>query len=1044
MTLRAAASSPLPQTPVARRTFLQSLGAAAALSALPTRPLYGASADASPSPVADGTAPIIFWDPADVLICGSTLFACDLALQSARAGQRTVLVMDRVNPFFEGIACLRSWVPAADVPRTPPLLRSVLENPVTCETTNGRAYFNPSKAALEIEDQLTTAGVRFFYNAAAAAALGHQGQLAGVVFGGKTGLFAIEAQVIVDATAEATVARAAGARFTPVSGPRHYHYVADLAQPVAPRQTHYTATNGAEVSVEIHHYYATFDVVLDSRSAGPLAFAEDFTAVYAAALECRWEGAEKRFRGADACLARGGDRLEISERGRVAGLDTLLVFGPHGIAGNTKGSLVLRDPLALFAAFPRALDGLRAARRPLPSPRPVYELWNKGVPADAAPAADLAHSLRDPGFDEPETSVAPVRFPPPAVTLTSEVIVAGGGTSGNAAAYACAGLGLTTFCLERGCELGGTNTIGGVTKLWFGNRTRGFDDYYRAMEAKNDGLNAPGFFRGATRAGARVLFQSVVTGVARRGRTIERVYVITPCGLTAVAAPRWIDATGDGALAAWAGCGYTFGGEHDELTLWASFAGYKPGVQEALRPFLSPCDERSPADVTRFILAMRRNSRASFESKHVPPPFYVAPRESRHLRGGKTVTFLDVLAGRRFRDGVFRMESNPDIKGLATSDAAKAGFIPVNWKTLYQVTVPYAALIPPALDNVLIAGKAYSVTHDALSAARMQRDLCVMGLVAGHALRLAVDRRVLLRDIPVDELQRGLIARGLLKADDVAADDFGFGLSPEEIARRVAGTTDPDEALPPSAMLCLLPRAQALALLEPHAASANPAVHRVLCFLGHRQGVDHYLRQVALALAEPVLTKELYGGKATGHMMPDQGYAPVAALMLGALAQARERRSVPLLVKLANRVTFDAKDLRSSWGYFYSLACGFERLPGPEGRAPLAQMLRTPLFADRTVDRRGDLRPCKDTVTERLTYLRLAFARALTRCGDPDGALILCGFLLEARVCLARAARAELAAATGQDFGYRAEAWQAWIRANGRTLKPNPLLTSFA
>ncbi len=1037
------ASSVSPGLPIDRRTFLHSVGALAALSALPSRSLYGAAADVALSPRPDGTVPITFGEPMDVLICGSTLFACQLAIDSARAGQRTALVMDRVNPFFEGIACLRSWVDAGDVDRVPELIRGVATNPATSETKEGKIYFNASKAALDIEDRLCEAGVRFFYNAAVAGALGHAGQLAGVVFGGKTGLFAIEAKAIVDATVDATVTRAAGAKFTPLSGPRRYHYIADLAKPAASRQTRYQAANGIQVSVDIHHYYASFDLALDSRSTGPFALAEDYDKLYAASLECPWEAGEKRFRGADAYLGSGVDRLEATA-GRVAGFDHLFVFGPQGITGNTRGSLVLKDPKALFSAFPRALNQVKAALRPIASPRPEYEFWNRGVQNDPTPPAGAMHSFRDHGFDEPGTTVAAVRFQPPQVAVTAEVLVVGGGTSGNAATYASAGLGLKTVCLERGLELGGTNTIGGVTNLWFGNKTKGFDDYYAAMGAKNDGINAPGFFRGVKLAGARVLFQSVITGVACVGRNVRRVYVITPFGLTAVEAPRLVDATGDGAIAAWAGCGYTYGGEHDELTLWASYAGYKPGNPEALRPFLSPLDERSASDATRFILAMRRNSKITLESKHVPPPFFIAPRESRHIRGGKTVTFLDVLAARRFKDGVFRAESNPDIKGVATSDVAKSGFIPKDWKHLFQVTVPYAAMIPPALDNLIIAGKAYSVTHDALSTARMQRDLCVMGMVAGQAVRLAVDRKVFLRDIPIRELQATLIAKGMLKPEDIADDDFGFGLTPEQMAKKVATTSDMDENLAPSAMLCLLPRAQARAALEPYAATDHIGVNRVLGFIGSPKGVDRYLEKVTQSLSEPVLSLELYGGKATGHIMPDQGYAPVAALMLGSLAQAHERRAVPLLVKLAERVTYDPKNLRSTWGYFYSLACGFERLACPEGRAPLKRVLQESLFADHTVARDGDMRACKDVPAERLTYLRLALARALTRCGDPEGAVALCGFLNEARVCYARAARAELAAASGQDFGFQGDRWQEWIRKNGATLKPNPLTTPFA
>jgi|GEM_PF-4847078 len=1026
-----------------RRTFLQSAGAATALSMLPWRSLYGAAGDAPLAPRPDGTVPITFMEPVDVLICGSTLFACQVAIDSARDGQRTALVMDRVNPFYEGIACLRSWVDAADAAGVPAVIRGVVSNPATSETKGQKTYFNASKAALDIEDQLCEAGVRFFYNAAVAGALGHEEKLAGVVFGGKIGLFAIEAQAFIDATADATVARAAGAKFTPLSGPRRYHYVADLAKPAPARQFRYTASNGVQVKVDIHHYFVCFDLVVDSRSTGPFALAEDYDQIYAATLECPWIGDEKRFRGADAYLGSGVDRLEATA-GRVAGFDNLLVFGPQGITGNADGSLVLQDAKVLFTAFPHALDQLKAALRPTVAPRPTYAFWNRGVAEDSAPSAGAVHSFRDHGFDEPGTTVAAVRFQPPRVAVTAEVLVVGGGTSGNAAAYASAGLGLKTVCLERGLELGGTNTVGGVTNLWFGNKTKGFDDYYAAMGAKNDGINAPGFFRGVKKAGGRVLFHSTITGVACVSREVRRIYVITPFGLTAVEAPRFIDATGDGAIAAWAGCGYTYGGEHDEVTLWASYAGYKPGNPEALRPFLSPLDERSALDATRFILSMRRNSKISLESKHVPPPFFIAPRESRHIRGGKTVTFLDVLAARRFKDGVFRAESNPDIKGIATSDAAKSGFIPQDWKHLFQVTVPYAAMIPPALDNLIIAGKAYSVSHDALSTARMQRDLCVMGMVAGHAVRLAVDRHTLLRDIPIKELQETLIAKGMLKAADIADDDFGFALSPAEMAKKVAATSDMDANLAPSAMLCLLPRERALAALEPHANADHEGINRVLSFLGSPKGMGRYLDKVTEALIAPKLSLELYGGKASTHVMPDQGYAPVSALMLGSLAQARERRAVPLLVKLAERVTFDSKDLHSTWGYFYSLACGFERLACAEGQAPLKRVLGESLFADHTVSRHGDLRTCKDVPAERLTYLRLSLARALTRCGDPQGALALCGFLNEARVCYARAARAELAAASGKDFGFRAGEWREWIKRNGATLKPNPLTTPFA
>lgn len=1028
---------------IARRAFLQTVGGALTASSIsiPQR-LYGSFEGASLKPSTDGKVAVRFLEAADVLICGSTLFACQLALECARSGKKTALVMDRVNPFFEGITCLRSWISVEDAVVFPEVVRGVLAE-ATSETKDGRIYFNAFKASLEIEDRLSEAGVRFLYNASVAGALGRDGNLSGCVFGGKTGLFAIESSVVVDATAESTVARAVGARADAKEGMRRYHYVVDLAAPVPPRSVQYQSTDGAKVSVEIHHYYAEFEVEFKSANQGPLALLQDFDRVYAAALQMDWKGSEKRFRGADGFLCGGVDGLRCANA-QVDGISNLLVFGPAGISGNRDGSLVLKDWRAMFRAFPDALMRVKGVGSSPWRVNPVYTFWNKGVAEDKELMGSVAHSFEDRGFSEPDSEMRRIAFQSPEVVDRCQTIVIGGGTSGNAAAYASAKLGMKTLCLERGYELGGSNTIGGVTNLWYGNKTKGFDDYYSAMGAKNDGLNAPGFYRGIREAGASLLFGCAITGVAVEGRNLRRVYLTTPFGLAAVEGERFIDATGDGALAAWAGCAYTFGGEHDELTLWASFAAFLPGKPEALRPFLSPCDERSALDATRFVLSMRRNSKLSGDKKHIHPPFYLAPRESRHIRGGKTLTFLDLLAGRRFKDGVFRVESNPDIKGLATSDAAKSGLIPTNWRALFRATVPYAAMLPEGLDNLIIAGKAYSATHDALSAARMQRDLCVMGMVAAHAVDLAVRRSTLLRAIPIRELQQTLIAKGMLKEVDVAEDDLGFGMTPEEMARKVATKSTMDEALIPSAMLCLIPRETAVSALTPYLKTANSNIHRVGAYLCVPESMDRYVAEVERALKESALSAELFGGEGTKHLMPDQGYAPVSALMLGSLVHAREKRAVALLVQLAEKAEFKPDDLRSAWGYLYTLACGFERLACEEGRTALGKVLRAPLFENCLVQRASDLRACRDTLSERLAYLRMALSRALLRCGDAQGGLHLCEFLGEGRLCLARAARAELVAASGKDFGFRAEAWRNWFDKQAHTLRVNPLTQPFA
>jgi hypothetical protein len=170
--------------------------------------------------------------------------------------------------------------------------------------------------------------------------------------------------------------------------------------------------------------------------------------------------------------------------------------------------------------------------------------------------------------------------------------------------------------------------------------------------------------------------------------------------------------------------------------------------------------------------------------------------------------------------------------------------------------------------------------------------------------------------------------------------------------------------------------------------------------------------------------------------------------MLGSLAHAGEMRSVPLLGRLASKITVDPNDLhtelRAAWGYLYSLACGFERLACAEGRAPLRRVLGSVFGRSHAIKREGDLRACRDVPGERMAYLEMALSRALLRCGDAEGGVRLCEFLDEARVCLARAARAELAAATGRDFGFDSKAWRAWLAEQGAEIRPNPLTKAFA
>ena len=80
---------------------------------------------------------------------------------------------------------------------------------------------------------------------------------------------------------------------------------------------------------------------------------------------------------------------------------------------NFLGSRSFRPQLWMMTILVGALVGLA----PVPAPRPTYAFWNRGLTADPEPLTGAAFSFRDHGFDEPGTTVAAVRFQPPAVTV---------------------------------------------------------------------------------------------------------------------------------------------------------------------------------------------------------------------------------------------------------------------------------------------------------------------------------------------------------------------------------------------------------------------------------------------------------------------------------------------------------------------------------------------------------------------------------------------------------------------------------------------------
>ena len=105
-------------------------------------------------------------------------------------------------------------------------------------------------------------------------------------------------------------------------------------------------------------------------------------------------------------------------------------------------------------------------------------------------------------------------------------------------------------------------------------------------------------------------------------------------------------------------------------------------------------------------------------------------------------------APKRFDDVVYRHSGSIEIHNPKGEGTSKIGHKRGEWHE-----VPLRAYIVKGFDNLLVAGRCFSVDHATLSATRSIGLTMTLGEAVGYAVGLACKYGVPVRDIPVDELQ---------------------------------------------------------------------------------------------------------------------------------------------------------------------------------------------------------------------------------------------------------------------------------------------------
>jgi hypothetical protein len=159
---------------------------------------------------------------------------------------------------------------------------------------------------------------------------------------------------------------------------------------------------------------------------------------------------------------------------------------------------------------------------------------------------------------------------------------------------------------------------------------------------------------------------------------------------------------------------------------------------------------RQIEDIQKYLIGYVPGFEDAYFTKMAP---FIGIRETRRIVGKYIMTAEDVLGCARFDDAVAVASYPLDLHH------PQGGGCTLEWcGDCYDI--PYRSLIPENIENLIVAGRCISTTHEAMSAIRVMAPCMAMGEAAGRAAKLAVQSGVLPSQLNVEELRNELILNG--------------------------------------------------------------------------------------------------------------------------------------------------------------------------------------------------------------------------------------------------------------------------------------------
>lgn len=379
---------------------------------------------------------------------------------------------------------------------------------------------------------------------------------------------------------------------------------------------------------------------------------------------------------------------------------------------------------------------------------------------------------------------------------TADVVVVGGGAAGFGAAVAAARTGAKVALVERYGSLGGLFTNGMVLIVIgtgvkengeFRLVTRGLcEEFLRRLETEmgGDAITKLGPNVGQPTVNpeaAKVLMDDMIqeakvdmffhawgVDVIQAGNAVQGVVFESKQGRQAILAKVVVDASGDGDVY------FQAGAQYNQISHAMGFV-YRLGNADRVDKSKAPKDAKlnlgggEPIKSARWVnnlgpkgngLDIRELSKIEMMHRKSAWEYVQRVRKTpgyEEVYLSQTTPQIGVRAT-RLLDGVASINKKGSVEGAKYADTvAVSGH---DGLKLPEFQIPYGALLPKTVDNVIAAGRCISCAPDLIDRVRLIPVCMVTGHAAGVAAALAAKAGVRPRDVPVADLQKVLREQG--------------------------------------------------------------------------------------------------------------------------------------------------------------------------------------------------------------------------------------------------------------------------------------------